>query len=376
MIELYWPHTLVYPTTGAVLRQNQAGGQAAIVTPILRFRDQAGAGARALPETVRHDNSWASLVDRVEETLAEWPIPRLQRPCTSFLYEFGWRWEEAGGWSLRAYRSGPRAIVLYHGVGDALTSLGPLLRPFITRWWTDQAAQLNPDVEAARSVLEFEDFLFGRDRITLERIGEGLLDRQHGDCFYCNTRLGTRREIDHFIPWSHSGDDGIDNLVAACQRCNNGKRAALPGPTHVAHLLERNRSGTPTWARSHKNDGGPATTIDPCGSHARPTCAPQTSARYGSTPPRATDTTRSELTAPNSRTCCADIGAVGPACMGMPSCVRRSPFHPVSFWLLAGWPLRSATRGRRCWYWRSESKNTWLSATSTHRDADANRTGA
>ncbi len=190
---------------------------------------------------MRHDNAWASLVDRVEETLAEWPIPRLQRPYASFLYEFGWRWEEAGGWSLRAYRSGPRAIVLYQGVGDALTSLGPLLRPFITRWWTDKAAQLNPDVEAARSVLEFEDFLFGRDRITLERIGEGLLDLQHGDCFYCSTRLGARREIDHFIPWSHSGDDGIDNLVAACQRCNNSKRAALPGPTHVAHLLERNR---------------------------------------------------------------------------------------------------------------------------------------
>ena len=79
--------------------------------------------------------------------------------------------------SLRA----GRAITLYPGVSDALTALGPLLRPFIRRWWTDKAAQLNPDVEAARSWLEFEDFLFGRDRVALKRVGEELVDLQNGE---------------------------------------------------------------------------------------------------------------------------------------------------------------------------------------------------
>jgi hypothetical protein len=243
VIELYWPQTLPYQTTGQVLRQNNAGGQAAIITQIARVRDQHGTTARSLSEGVRRDPSWAALVTRVEGILAEWPIPRLQRPYDPFLYEFDWTWEDAGRWSARRYRDSSRAIRLFPGVGDALTSLGPLLRPFITRWWTDKAAQLNPDVEAARSVIEFEEFLFGRDRVTLDRVAESLLDLQRGDCFYCHTRLAARREIDHFIPWSYSGDDGLDNLVAACHSCNNRKRASLPGPDHVAALLDRNT----TW---------------------------------------------------------------------------------------------------------------------------------
>ena len=169
----------------------------------------------------------------------------MQRPYEPFLYSFDWGWAEAGGWSVRAYRTTGRAIRLYPGVGDALTALGPLLRPFITRWWTDKAAALNPDVEAARSVLEFEDFLFGRDRVALERIAEGLLDLQRGTCFYCHTPIGRNREIDHFIPWTYSGDDGIDNLVAACHRCNNSKRATLAGPEHLAEIIRRNQ----TWDR-------------------------------------------------------------------------------------------------------------------------------
>jgi HNH endonuclease len=241
VIELYWPQTLAYPTTGVVLKQSQTGGRATIVSEILALRAEHGFASRALPQAIRQSVEWPALVGRVEETLAQWPIPRLQKPYIPFLYSFRWDWEEAGGWSVRAYRAGDRSITLHPGVSEALTSLGPLLRPFITRWWTDKAAQLNPQVEAARSVLEFEEFLFGRDRVALDRIGEGLLDLQGGACFYCGTPVARNREIDHFIPWSHSGDDGLDNLVAACRRCNNGKRATLPGPAHLTGLLARNQ---------------------------------------------------------------------------------------------------------------------------------------
>jgi len=85
VIELYWPQTLTYPTTGAVLRQNNAGGQASIVSAILDFREQHASASRALPDAVRRDTRWPTLVDRVEATLAEWPIPRLQRPYESFV---------------------------------------------------------------------------------------------------------------------------------------------------------------------------------------------------------------------------------------------------------------------------------------------------
>jgi HNH endonuclease len=243
VIELYWPQTLAYPTTGNVLKQSQTStGRAAIVQLILAFRGEDAAAARALPPAIRHERGWEQLLARVEETLAEWPVPRLQRPFEPFLYSFDWGWAEAGGWSVRAYRTSGRAIRLHPGVGDALTSLGPLLRPFITRWWSDKAAQLYPDVEAARSVVEFEDFLFGRDRVALERIAEGLLDLQRGACFYCHTPIGRSREIDHFIPWTYGGDDGIDNLVAACHLCNNRKRATLAGPQHLTEIIRRNQT--------------------------------------------------------------------------------------------------------------------------------------
>jgi hypothetical protein len=241
VIELYWPQTLAYPTTGDVLSQNQGPRQATIVSEILDFRSEHAARSRVLAPTLRLSDGWSILVKHVEETLAEWPIPRLQRPYHPFIYEFDWGWAEAGGWSVREYRAGSRALKLHPGVAEALTTLAPLLRPFITRWWTDKAAQLNPDVEAARSVLEFEEFLFGRDRIALERVAEGLLDLQRGACFYCGGRIGKNREVDHFIPWSYSGDDGLDNLVAACRACNGSKRATLPGPDHLANLFERNR---------------------------------------------------------------------------------------------------------------------------------------
>jgi hypothetical protein len=231
-----------HPTTGHVLKQNQATGQAAIVSTILAFRRQHSSSSRTLSSGLRVDQDWSAMVTRVEETLADWPIPRLQRPFAPFLYTFGWSWRDDGAWSLREYRAGDRSITLFPGVGEALTSLGPLLRPFTTRWWTDKAAQLNPKVEAARSVLEFEEFLFGRDRVALERVAEGLVDLQNGACFYCHASVGRRREIDHFIPWSHSGDDGLDNLVAACHTCNNSKRANLPAPEHLAELLRRNHA--------------------------------------------------------------------------------------------------------------------------------------
>ena len=90
--------------------------------------------------------------------------------------------------------------------------------------------------------MAFEQFLFGRDRVALERIGEGLLDIQAGRCIYCEARIGKNREIDHFIPWSQSGDDGLFNLVAACRKCNGSKSATLAGPDFVAGVGERNSS--------------------------------------------------------------------------------------------------------------------------------------
>jgi hypothetical protein len=242
VVELFWPQTLDFPTGsgGVVLLQNQAGGQAAIVRDVADFRTASGSSLRTLPEALRRGGEWQRLLDRVETTLAEWPIPRLQRPYPEpVLYRFDWPWAEEGRWSLRAYRASSRSVALLPGVAAGLVSLGPLLRPFVTRWWSEKAARLNPGVEAARALVEFEDFLFGRDRVALARVAEGLLDLQAARCFYCARRVARDREVDHVVPWSHSGDDGLDNLVVACRPCNNHKRANLPAARHIAALVQR-----------------------------------------------------------------------------------------------------------------------------------------
>lgn len=237
--ELYWPQTIAYPTTGVVLSQNQ-GSQAKAVRAIVDFREKAGIGSRTIPERARRGKDWGRLIRKVELSLAEMPIPRLQIPFEPFLYEFDWSWKKTGGWRVGTYDQSSKAIRLRPGVTGSLISLAPLLRPFIMRWWSEKAAAMNPEVEEAVSMLSFEQFMFGRDRVALDRIAEGLLDIQAGRCFYCENSLGKQREIDHFVPWSQSGDDGLFNLVAACPKCNNSKRSILAGADFLAALIERN----------------------------------------------------------------------------------------------------------------------------------------
>ena len=141
VIELYWPQTLEYPTTGAVLIQSQAGGQPTIVRDNRRVSRAARADS---PLAARRHPSRAWVgggVDRVELTLAEWPIPRLQQPYTPFIYSFDWSWAEEGVWSARTYRSRSRSIRLLPGVAAAFIALEPMLRPFTTRSWAHKAAQ-------------------------------------------------------------------------------------------------------------------------------------------------------------------------------------------------------------------------------------------
>lgn len=46
--------------------------------------------------------------------------------------------------------------------------------------------------------------------------------------FYCDNALLSDNPMDHVLPWSLVGIDGLANLVLACPRCNGDKRHALP----------------------------------------------------------------------------------------------------------------------------------------------------
>lgn len=66
-----------------------------------------------------------------------------------------------------------------------------------------------------------------------------VLRRDRYRCVYCGTDASRDRiEVDHVIPRSRGGTDRMDNLVAACQRCNGGK-SDRPDPTTCASAMER-----------------------------------------------------------------------------------------------------------------------------------------
>lgn len=72
-----------------------------------------------------------------------------------------------------------------------------------------------------------------------------VLERDGYRCAYCGKRVPEARlQVDHFIPRKLGGEDRIDNLVTACQQCNNGKSAALGiVPDHLMSVL----SPGPCW---------------------------------------------------------------------------------------------------------------------------------
>jgi hypothetical protein len=88
--------------------------------------------------------------------------------------------------------------------------------------------QNDPDVEG---------YLFGRDRIPLQRAGDALKHHYGSSCFYCRIRPAS--EVDHVLPWSLYGIDGLINLVPACRICNSNKSQSIPAVRHVKEALGR-----------------------------------------------------------------------------------------------------------------------------------------
>lgn len=62
-----------------------------------------------------------------------------------------------------------------------------------------------------------------------KRLRYEVLRRDNYTCRYCGAFAPVAvLEVDHVIPRKHGGTDTLENLVTACDACNNGKAAALP----------------------------------------------------------------------------------------------------------------------------------------------------
>jgi HNH endonuclease len=184
------------------------------------------------------------MLDQVEVTVAQQPLPRLQAVGSAdtifpFIYDLGWGPRES--FSLARFRShGPRgpAIRLLPGAGDELIRLGPLVRPLAELHWTRMVAEING---VATAELDLHRHLFGSDRVLPPKVlRDGIAALQDGRCFHCGQTLSSAPQADHFIPRVRCGIDAVENLVLADRQCNNDKRDLLPGLPHVTAWARRN----------------------------------------------------------------------------------------------------------------------------------------
>ena len=254
---LYWPQVVPFRLEGSdaapELRQI-TNKRSTIIDPLRSFRRTAEAiGVTSLWLARRRlPREYEAVIDRIEQTLAEQPLPRLQTVGSSetvfpFMYDLGPQWGSDQSFTIsRLRRSGPRGpvIPLRPGAGDELVRLSPLIRPLVELHWTRMVAKLN-GVSTVEE--DLRQHLFGSPRIAPSRVmRDGLKDLQGGCCFYCGDPLIGITEVDHFIPRVRCGIDAVENLVLVDRICNGDKSDLLPAPTFVGKWADRNLSRADT----------------------------------------------------------------------------------------------------------------------------------
>lgn len=236
---LYWPQVRRLEGVGELRQSTQ--DRARIVDAVRTVRAASKAQPTSAPEVarLRTPAAYAAAIETIVHTLVRQPLPRLQHlpgraQTPTFLYDDSWMGE---GVSLRAIERRGGVIELYPGVATGLARLSGLLRPMLEILWVHDVVRLNAALLDDR--VDVEAHLFGQQRVGLARVREALFDEFGPRCFYCGAPLSSASPVDHVLPWSRVGLDGLANLVASCARCNGSKSNALPGPALVADALGR-----------------------------------------------------------------------------------------------------------------------------------------
>jgi 5-methylcytosine-specific restriction endonuclease McrA len=237
VLELYWRQVRPFEGHAAAVHQ-QLGTNPACCQGITR---RIG---RVVVECRNDDGTGGlSVVHRRHRLcgLAQQPLFRLQRlPGADinepFLYDDSFLHSKVSRGTLRAHGD---AIVLTPGVATGLARLAGLLKPVLEIMWVDDVRRMNRFLTA--EVPDIAGHLFGRDRTALAAVRGPFKQAFTPHCFYCNTHLPADNPIDHVLPWSLAGIDGLANLVLACSRCNSDKRHALPAIGIIDRVLGRDQ---------------------------------------------------------------------------------------------------------------------------------------
>ena len=239
VLEVYWQQ--VRPFDGHALRQSTQP-QARILSATIALRDAAEIGRRGLSvDTARLQapEAYQRAIDEITVCLAHQPLHRLQKlPGSStrdvFLYEDPFLHDKVSRSTLRANGD---SIVLKPVVAQGLARLAGLLKPALEIMWVDDVRRMNKFLDA--EVPDVAGHLFGRERTALAVVRESFKEVFKPHCFYCGTHLPADNPIDHVLPWSLVGIDGLANLVLALrtvqrrqERCavGGGDRRPRVGP--------------------------------------------------------------------------------------------------------------------------------------------------
>lgn len=239
VLDLYWRQ--VRPFDGRELRQStQSRARILIAATTLRH---ASRGASSLDTArLRAPEAYRKVIDDVVLCLAQQPLHRLQKlpgsPTSDpFLYDDAFLHDQV---SRRTLRSHGDAVVLNPGVAHALARLSGLLKPALEVMWVDDVRRMNKFLD--EDVPDVAGHLFGRSRSGFAAVREPFKDAFGPHCFYCRTHLPANNPIDHVLPWSLVGIDGLANLVLACARCNGDKSGALPALNLIDRALDDDRA--------------------------------------------------------------------------------------------------------------------------------------
>lgn len=235
VMDLYWYQVLCFDRH---LQLRQPTGGATIVAAVLDFRAASGVGqSRTTLDVAKSRNldAYRAALDTITITLAEQPLRRLQRirsVADPFLYDDSFLDEHMSAKKLAVHGG---AITLKAGVAHGLARLSGLLKPALQSMWVSDVRRINVlDDE----VLDIEGHLFGRARVDLTPVQTPFKQAFGPYCFYCEAELKPGNPVDHVLPWSSVGLDGLQNLVLACMPCNSDKSNKIPALQHVDKALE------------------------------------------------------------------------------------------------------------------------------------------
>ncbi|MBS9534351.1 HNH endonuclease [Mycobacterium sp. M1] len=240
VLELYWRQ--IRPFDGRQLQQS-TGSKSRILRAASELRDAAQAGALSLDTAaLRAPDAYRRAIDEVTLCLAQQPLHRLQRlpgstESDSFLYDDAFLHDHV---SRKALQAQGDSIELRPGVAHGLARLAGLLKPALEIMWVDDVRRMNKFLDA--DVPDVAGHLFGRERTALAAVRESFKDAFGPHCFYCGAHLPVDNPVDHVLPWSLVGIDGLANLVLACARCNTDKTNALPAVDIMDRVLDRDRA--------------------------------------------------------------------------------------------------------------------------------------